>query len=131
MVKFQKKKSFNFVKGHAFKGNQYCNKTKDKRGIALNRKHKQYTVQSIKRLTELDFKRITFSGPDGLSYKIIGNDGTSQALNTMLLRPKDSGRSTKCLDYLKSAESCENVSEMRLICKEKIRKCGTIVLMNI
>jgi len=122
MVKKKVAKSC-FVKCHPFKGNQYQYSTKYQRRTPLSTKHKKNQVQTIKRLTEKDFKRITKKTLDGRSYRIIGSSGdnvSENEINVMLLRPKTSGSTSVSGQYLKKDKNDSLVSEMRLISKEKM-----------
>ena len=128
MAKSRKKRTYNFASGHLFVGNQYCYRTKYKRGVHLNKKHKGYGPQTVKRLNNLDFKRITRSNQDGRSYRITGTDVSNTDNNVMLLRPKKETRTAMCEKYLTadksysadSAVDSEGNDEMRLLSPNKV-----------
>lgn len=111
-----------FVKGHEFEGNQFVYKTKFKRKTSLTLRNSSFSKQGIKRLNELDFKRITKESQDGRSYRMIGGSGEYMmmpGIDTMLLRPKKSGHVAVCREYLNKDNSYQN-REMRVINNDKL-----------
>lgn len=125
MAKSRKKRTYNFAPGHLFVGNQYCYRTKYRRGVHLNKKHKESGPQTVKRLSNLDFKRITKLNQDGRSFRITGTDVCDSQNNVMLLRPKRETRTTMCEKYLKAEKSNSAVDsdghdEMRLLSPNKV-----------
>lgn len=119
----RKQRKYNYKKRHEFHGNQYTYKTKYKKRIPVTLRHKLYHPQLIKRLTKLDFARITKMSKDGHSYRMIGMSGNSldsTENNVMLLRPRTSGRSAMCVKYINKDTNDDNsCTEMRLINNDK------------
>jgi len=125
MVNSRKKRKYYFGHNHVFLGNQFCYRTKYKRGVHLNKKHKAYGPQTVKRLNKVDFSRITRSSQDGRSYRVTGTEGPYIDNNVMLLRPKYVSRTAKCDKYLKldeadTATSSDHHDEMRLLSPNKV-----------